>query len=106
MIDLDVLRVKAYSVANGGQSSKMRNIGEVGILTFHYSTNFGGVLQSYALYKFLEHRGISVELIDYIPSTYHGQKVYRNIGFKSDFNVKRLLQRMRVKHKFCHTSMS
>lgn len=105
MIDLDVLRVKAFSVANGGQSSKMRNIGEAGILTFHYSTNFGGVLQSYALYKFLEHLGISVELIDYIPSTYHGQKVYRNIGFKSDFNVKRLLQRMRVKHKFCHTSM-
>lgn len=104
MIDLVVLRAKTCSVVNGGQSSKMGNIGETGILTFHYSTNFGGVLQSYALYKFLEYREINVEVIDYIPSSYHGQKVYRNIGFKTDFNVKRLLQRMRVKHKYCHTS--
>lgn len=42
----------------------------VGILTFHYSNNYGGVLQSYCLYKFLADRGCNVEVIDFLPKAY------------------------------------
>ena len=83
----------------------MGNVAKTGILTFHYSTNYGGVLQSYALYKVLDCYGANVELINYVPSTYSGQKVYRNIGLKTDFNLKRLFQRMRIKHKYCQKSI-
>ena len=74
---------------------------KIGILTFHYSTNFGGVLQSYALFRFLEQRVNGVEIIDYVPSTYIGHKFYRNIGLKNDFNVKHVLKRLMIKGKFC-----
>jgi len=74
---------------------------KIGILTFHYSTNFGGVLQSYALFRFLEQRVNGVEIIDYVPSTYIGHKFYRNIGLKNDSNVKHVLKRLMIKGKFC-----
>lgn len=38
---------------------------KVGITTFHWSDNYGAVLQAYALQTFLERRGHSVEIIDY-----------------------------------------
>lgn len=41
---------------------------KIGILTYHYSVNYGAVLQSYALQKFLRSQGYSVECIDYRPS--------------------------------------
>lgn len=40
---------------------------EIGILTFHFSCNFGGVLQCYALQKFLISSGHNVKIINYIP---------------------------------------
>lgn len=43
---------------------------KVGILTFHYSCNYGGVLQSYALQKVLEEMGHDVRIIDFVPSYY------------------------------------
>lgn len=36
----------------------------IGIATIHKSSNFGGSLQAYALYKYLEGQGHSVEIID------------------------------------------
>lgn len=38
---------------------------KIGILTFHYEDNYGAVLQSFALQKFLQNQGYSVELIDF-----------------------------------------
>ena len=46
----------------------MKNIG---ILTYHYSTNYGGVLQAYALQKVIEEKGFNVEIINYIPDDYN-----------------------------------
>lgn len=43
------------------------NRARVGILTFHWATNYGAVLQSYALQHVLRGRGISAEIIDFIP---------------------------------------
>lgn len=40
---------------------------KVGILTFHWATNFGAVLQAYALQKCLEKMGFDAEVINYRP---------------------------------------
>lgn len=44
---------------------------KVGILTFHYSTNYGAVLQCYALLSYLTSLGVCAEVIDYVPATYN-----------------------------------
>lgn len=43
---------------------------KIDILTFHFVSNAGGVLQCYALQRFLEKQGHQVHIIDYRPS-YH-----------------------------------
>ena len=43
---------------------------KIGILTFHWATNYGAVLQSYALQTYLENLGHTVEIIDYKPGQY------------------------------------
>lgn len=40
---------------------------KVGILTFHHVTNYGALLQAYALWKMIKTQGYDVELIDYRP---------------------------------------
>lgn len=40
---------------------------KVGILTFHYATNYGAVLQCYALQTYLQNQGFETEVINYKP---------------------------------------
>ena len=40
---------------------------KIGILTYHRVFNFGSLLQTYALQKYLENKGQMVEVIDYYP---------------------------------------
>ena len=40
---------------------------KVGIITCHRAFNYGAVLQTYALQKFLKNHGYEVEVIDYTP---------------------------------------
>jgi hypothetical protein len=40
---------------------------KVGILTYHYTSNYGATLQAYALWKKIKEQGHSVEFIDYRP---------------------------------------
>jgi len=49
---------------------------KVGILTFHYGYNFGGVLQAYALQQFLTSLNIHVEIINYVPKDYNITSFY------------------------------
>jgi hypothetical protein len=49
----------------------------IGILTFHHTTNYGATLQAYALSKFLEGQGHQVEFINYQPKM--AVKVYRDV---------------------------
>lgn len=42
----------------------------IGILTFHWATNYGAVLQCFALQFFLESRGHNVKVINYKPRRY------------------------------------
>ena len=43
---------------------------KIGILTFHWATNYGAVLQCYALQTYLEWKGHEVEVINYRPRQY------------------------------------
>lgn len=40
---------------------------KIGIVTFHWATNYGAVLQAYALQTYLENSGYQVEIINYVP---------------------------------------
>lgn len=41
---------------------------KIATITFHWATNYGAVLQAFALQKYLEKSGYEAEIIDYIPS--------------------------------------
>lgn len=43
---------------------------KIGILTFHYSNNYGGALQAIALQKVIEGMGYEAEIINFIPTSY------------------------------------
>lgn len=49
---------------------------KIGLITFHWATNYGAVLQTYALSKALTSQGANVEIIDYYPKKY--KKTYFN----------------------------
>lgn len=40
---------------------------KIGILTFHWATNYGAVMQCFALQTYLEQQGHTVEVVDYKP---------------------------------------
>lgn len=40
---------------------------KVGTITFHWATNYGAVLQAYALQMFLKQSGFETEIINYLP---------------------------------------
>ena len=44
---------------------------KIGIITFHWGTNYGGILQAYALQTFLSKKGYDVFIIDYKPNRYN-----------------------------------
>lgn len=41
---------------------------KIGIMTFHWATNYGAVLQAYSLQQYLIRQGADVEIINYRPS--------------------------------------
>jgi len=43
---------------------------KIGILTFHWGTNYGGVLQAYALQHFLSKNDFDVQIINFAPHTF------------------------------------
>ena len=43
---------------------------KIGILTFHWSDNYGAVLQCYALQQFLKEQGHEVSVVNYAPLKY------------------------------------
>lgn len=66
---------------------------KIGLLTYHHTTNFGSLLQTYALYKFVVNMGYSCEIIDYrceeIEQREFVKKIYQCHGLKE---VKNFLQ--------------
>lgn len=54
---------------------------KIGIITFHRAINYGAVLQTYALQKFLENKKYDAEVIDYRCD--YMENFYKIIGFKN-----------------------
>lgn len=53
---------------------------KIGIITFHNSLNYGGVLQAYALSTYLNKIGHDAKLIDFCP-----KDIYKIIGFRHTY---------------------
>ena len=53
---------------------------KIGILTFHWATNYGAVLQCYALQEYLKSLGHEVEIINYKPHLFD-DNVYTFLRF-------------------------
>lgn len=57
---------------------------KIGTLTFHRAQNYGGVLQSYALVKFLQMNGYDAEIVDYhCPSIDAAYKLWNTRNIKT-----------------------
>ncbi len=57
---------------------------KIGILTFHYSNNYGGVLQALCLQNVVESLGYDVEVINFVPSYYKPFNVIANLGIRKN----------------------
>ena len=58
----------------------------IGILTFHWATNYGAVLQCFALQSYLEYKGYNVKVINYKPRLYD-DNLYSFIRFRKFLNI-------------------
>lgn len=66
---------------------------KVGTITFHWATNYGAVLQAYALQKYLQSIGYDTEIINYIPYKIKYRNVLSHLKNR-DFN--NLLKEYRI----------
>lgn len=79
---------------------------KIGILTFHWATNYGAVLQTYALQTYLESIGHTVNIINYKPKLYDDTlwsfvrlQKFRNVkGYLSDKKKEKALTEFRSKY--------
>ncbi len=59
---------------------------KIATITFHWATNYGAVLQAYALQKHLEKSGYDAEIIDYVPTRIDAiQKLLALKSLNTDF---------------------
>lgn len=79
---------------------------KIGILTFHWATNYGAILQCYALQNFLESLGNEVQVINYKPKQYddnlytflHFRKFKNLIGYFRERRKEFVLTKFRAKY--------
>ncbi len=79
---------------------------KIGILTFHWATNYGAILQSMALQNTLQAMGHDVEIIDYKPLQYE-PSLWKFIRYRQFLhlrsylsNLKKEKQMSAFRHKF------
>ena len=60
---------------------------KIGIITYHFARNYGAVLQCFALQTFLEKKGYSVEIINYINKEQYNNNDY----YKHGKNLKKIV---------------
>ena len=69
----------------------------IGILTFHWSTNYGAVLQTYALQEYLKELGHEVKIINYVPV----KKSIKNcFQYRNPINILNLLKELKKEQAF------
>lgn len=66
---------------------------KIGILTFHWATNYGAVLQAYALQQYLALHGYDVEIIDYVPLRVKRMETISNIR---QLAIRKFIQEQRL----------
>ena len=66
-------------------------MGKIGIITFHRTTNFGSLLQTYGLYKKIELLGETPEIIDYRCDEIESREELNN---QIKFTVRELAKRV------------
>lgn len=73
---------------------------KIGIMTFHWATNYGAVLQAYALQKTLQVMGHTAEIINYLPFRVRlHQKLMALKGMRlKEFLKERRIQAFRNEH--------
>ncbi|MDA9039811.1 polysaccharide pyruvyl transferase family protein [Gammaproteobacteria bacterium] len=68
---------------------------KIGIVTFHWGTNYGGVLQTFALQSFLEAKGHEVRIINFAPMSFRDSilRCFRSRNLESIFsNIKNYIK--------------
>jgi hypothetical protein len=87
--------------ARGDARSKLRSASrpvKIGILTFHFSDNFGAVLQCYCLQSALRALGVEVEVVDYHPPSLH-RRFWQGWGVREGKFFERVTeQTLRFRH--------
>lgn len=86
---------------------------KIGILTFHYTNNYGGVLQALSLQKTLELKGYNVEVINYVPSSSRIVRILTNLGitknlFKNraeNFSIINIIKKIIIMKRHSETIM-
>lgn len=79
---------------------------EVGIITFHWATNYGAVLQTYALQEAVLKLGYNVEIINYKPKRFdfgicqflRNRKFVHPFKYYSEYNKEQKIERFRKKY--------
>ena len=83
--------------------------GDVGILTFHCSDNFGAMLQAYGLKRFLRERGVRADVVRYAPffmtsrhwwAPYRPVRGPRGVAWSLANMPRELLQHLRTRREF------
>lgn len=64
---------------------------KIGILTFHWATNYGAILQCYALQSYIESLGHTVEVIDYKPRR-HDDTLYTFFRYRKFLKLRDYLE--------------
>lgn len=62
---------------------------KIGTITFHWANNYGAVLQTYALQKFLKNNKIDTEVINYVPSKLYFREVLRDYVRRNKNNIQK-----------------
>lgn len=68
---------------------------KIGILTFHWATNYGAVLQCYALQTYLESQGHEVNVINYKPSCFD-ESVYKFLRYRKFMHLSSYFHTMKM----------
>lgn len=72
---------------------------KIGTITFHWATNYGAVLQAFALQKYLIISGYDTEIINYIPFKVKVREILNNIKnvnieyFKKEYKISNFRKR-------------
>lgn len=68
------------------------------IMTFHWATNYGAVLQAYALQKYLEQRGYDVNVVNYVPRK-HRKTLFKCFLTRKLWKIKKNILEFRKEKK-------